>query len=62
MEAARSDSIRPAIDLICARVAFPVRSARPAMLASILVGGFSGVVFLAMGLILPVALAPHKLF
>jgi hypothetical protein len=36
------------MDLICAGVAFPVRSARPAMLASILVGGFSGVVFLAM--------------
>jgi hypothetical protein len=46
--AARSDSIRPAIERICAAVAFPVRRALPAMLASARVGGFSGVVFLAM--------------
>jgi hypothetical protein len=50
--AARSDSIRPAMDRICVGVAFPVRSALPAMLASALVGGFSGVLFLAM-LVLP---------
>ena len=50
--AARSDSMRPAMDRICVGVALPVRSALPAMLASALVGGFSGVVFLAI-LVLP---------
>lgn len=50
--AARSDSIRPAIDRIWVGVALPVRSALPAMLASALLGGFSGVVFLAI-LVLP---------
>jgi hypothetical protein len=46
--AARSDSMRPAMDRICVGVALPVRSALPAMLASALLGGFSGVVFLAI--------------
>jgi len=50
--AARSDSMRPAIDRICVGVALPVRSALPAMLASALLGGFSGVIFLAI-LVLP---------
>jgi hypothetical protein len=50
--AARSDSIRPAMDRICVGVALPVRSALPAMLASALLGGFSGVVFLDI-LVLP---------
>jgi hypothetical protein len=48
LTAARSDSMRPAIERICAGVAFPVRRALPAMLASASVGGFSGVVFIAM--------------
>ncbi len=38
-----SDRTRPASVLVCAGVAFPVFSALPAMLASLLVGGFSGV-------------------
>jgi hypothetical protein len=42
--AARSDSIRPAIERIWAGVAFPFESAPPAMLAVRLLGGFSGVV------------------
>ena len=50
--AARSDSMRPAMDRICVGVALPVRSALPAMLASALLGGFSGVVFLDI-LVLP---------
>ena len=50
--AARSDSMRPAMDRICVGVALPVRSALLAMLASPLLGGFSGVVFLAI-LVLP---------
>jgi len=50
--AARSDSIRPAMDRICVGVALPVRSALPAMLASALLGGLSGVVFLDI-LVLP---------
>jgi hypothetical protein len=41
--------MRPAIERICAGVALPVRSALPARLASRLVGGFPGVVFLAIG-------------
>ena len=49
---ARSDSMRPAIDLICAGVALPVRRALPATLASCFVGGFSGVDFLAIGIFL----------
>jgi len=40
--------MRPAIERIWAGVALPVRSALPATLASCLVGGFSGVVFLAI--------------
>jgi hypothetical protein len=44
--------MRPAMDRICVGVALPVRSALPAMVASALVGGFSGVVFLAI-LVLP---------
>jgi hypothetical protein len=44
--------MRPAMDRICVGVALPVRSALPAMLASALLGGFSGVVFLAI-LVLP---------
>jgi hypothetical protein len=44
--------MRPAIDLICAGVALPVRSALPATLASCFVGGFSGVDFLAIGIVL----------
>jgi hypothetical protein len=40
--------MRPAIDRICAVDALPVRNALPATLASSLVGGLSGVDFLAM--------------
>jgi hypothetical protein len=40
--------MRPAIERIWAAVALPVRRALPAMLASVLVGGFSGVVFFVM--------------
>jgi hypothetical protein len=40
--------MRPPIDRICAGVALPVLMALDATLASALVGGFSGVVFLAM--------------
>jgi hypothetical protein len=40
------------MDRICVGVAFPVRSALPAMLASALLGGFSGVVFFAICLLL----------
>jgi hypothetical protein len=45
---ARSDSMRPAMERICAGDALPVRSALPARLASCLLGGLSGVDFLAM--------------
>ena len=44
--------MRPAMDRICVGVVLPVRSALLAMLASALLGGFSGVVFLAI-LVLP---------
>jgi hypothetical protein len=50
--------MRPAIERIWAGVALPVRSALPATLASCLVGGFSGVVFLAIGKLLEVVFSP----
>jgi hypothetical protein len=44
--------MRPAIERICVGVALPVRRALPAMLASALLGGFSGVVFLVIDFVL----------
>jgi hypothetical protein len=48
------------MDRICVGVALPVRSALPAMLASALLGGFSGVVFLAI-LVLPFKMSSAEL-
>ena len=62
-EGAKSEaSTGPAtiIERICAGVALPVRSALPATLASCLVGGFSGVVFLAIGSLLEAAFSPAQ--